>query len=149
LDGEERVFMMPQSVPRLFSIVEDTLNTNDIVVQIDAEISRLQQAKALLAGTGTTVKRKPGRPAGVAGLPRVTRLEPTKPLAKVKAVRTLSPEARAKIAAAQRSRWAKSRKAAKSTSGKTVATRTAQPKKSVQAKKTASPKTKAPAAAAS
>jgi hypothetical protein len=125
------------------------LNTNDIVVQIDAEISRLQQAKALLAGAGNTAKKKPGRPAGVAGLPREARLEPTKPLAKVKAVRTLSPEARAKIAAAQKARWAKSRKAAKSTSGKTVATRTARPKKSIPAKKTASPKSKAPAAAAS
>ena len=124
------------------------MNTNDIVVQIDAEISRLQQAKALLASTGTTVKRKPGRPAGVAGLPKKTRLEPTKPLAKVKVVRTLSPEARAKIAAAQKVRWAKSRKAAKSTSG-TVAARAAQPKKSVPAKKTASPKTKAPGTPAS
>src|SRR5260370_13175023 len=125
---------MPQSIRRLFSIVEDTLNQNDIVVQIDAEISRLQQAKALLVGTGTSAKRKPGRPAGVAGLPKETRLEPTKPLAKVKAVRTLSHAARAQIAAAQKARWAKSRKAAKSTSGSTVATRIAQPKKSGLAK---------------
>ena len=42
------------------------MNTNDIVLTIDAEISRLQQAKALLTDTFslTHAKRKPGRPAG-------------------------------------------------------------------------------------
>jgi hypothetical protein len=30
---------------------EDFMDTNDIVLTIDAEISRLQQAKALLTGT--------------------------------------------------------------------------------------------------
>jgi hypothetical protein len=36
------------------------MNTTDILVEIDAEISRLQQAKALLNGTNTVIKRKPG-----------------------------------------------------------------------------------------
>jgi hypothetical protein len=40
------------------------MNTNDIVLAIDAKISRLQQAKALLTDTFslTHAKRKPGRP---------------------------------------------------------------------------------------
>jgi hypothetical protein len=77
------------------------MDTNNIVSEIDAEISRLHQVRALLTGTSTTAKRKPGRPTG-ASLPK-----------KTKAVRTLSAEAREKIAAAQRGRWSKSRKAAK------------------------------------
>ena len=77
------------------------MNIQDIVVEIDAEISRLQQVKALLTGTSTTENRKPGRPtnASLAG--------------KARTRRTLSVEAREKIAAAQRARWAKSKKAAK------------------------------------
>ena len=77
------------------------MDTNDIVLEIEAQISRLQQVRALLAATDTPLKRKPGRPAG-ASLPSKTR-----------PVRTMSTEARAKIAAAQKARWAKSRKAAK------------------------------------
>ena len=38
------------------------MNTNDIILTIDAEISRLQQAKTLLTQTSslTPAKRKPG-----------------------------------------------------------------------------------------
>ena len=45
------------------------MNTNDIILTIDAEISRLQQAKALLTDTLslTHPKRKPGRPATTSG----------------------------------------------------------------------------------
>jgi hypothetical protein len=75
------------------------MNTNDIVVEIDAEISRLQQVRALLNGTGPTERRRAGHPAG-SSVP-----------GKIK--RTLSTEAREKIAAAQRARWAKSRKVAR------------------------------------
>lgn len=73
---------------------------DSIIESIDAEISRLQQVRSLLAqstGIGTKIAtsgRKPGRPAK-------------------KAKRTLSPEARAKIAAAQKRRWAAAKKAAK------------------------------------
>jgi hypothetical protein len=77
------------------------MNTNDIVVEIDAEISRLQQARALLSGADSIVKRKPGRPAGTS-LPKIA-----------KVAHTMSTEGRAKIAAAQRARWAKTRNAAK------------------------------------
>jgi hypothetical protein len=70
------------------------MKTDDIIAQLDAEISRLQQAKALL--NGTTAKRSSASDGA------------SKPAAK----RVLSPEARAKIAAAQKKRWAKARKAA-------------------------------------
>jgi hypothetical protein len=71
------------------------MRATDIIVELDAEISRLQQAKALLSGT--TVKRGPGRPAG----------------AESSMKGGVSSQARARIAAAQKARWAKARKAAK------------------------------------
>ena len=71
-----------------------------ISAELDAEISRLQQAKALLAGE--TVKRGPGRPKATS----------TSAPAKKK-MRNLSPEGRARIAAAVKARWAKQKKAAK------------------------------------
>jgi hypothetical protein len=52
------------------------MNTNDIILSINAEISRLQQAKALLSQTSglTPAKRKPGRPhPGVAKQPALIR----------------------------------------------------------------------------
>jgi hypothetical protein len=67
------------------------METTQILAQIDSEIERLQQVKALLAGTSN------GRFAKTAG-PRKKR--------------HLSAEARERIAAAQRKRWAKLKKAA-------------------------------------
>ncbi|HYE80191.1 MAG TPA: hypothetical protein VEI97_19615 [bacterium] len=68
------------------------------------------------AKRGRKPGRKPGRPAALAdisgsltSLPTAT----TPKAGKKKARRTLSPEAREKIAAAQRRRWAKTKKAAK------------------------------------
>jgi hypothetical protein len=66
-----------------------------ILAQIDAEIGRLQQVRAILTGTA-----KDGRNNKVAA-----RSAPKK--------RQLSPEARARIAAAQKARWARARKTAK------------------------------------
>jgi hypothetical protein len=74
------------------------MDTQKIVAEIDAEISRLQQVKALLTGTSTTENRNSGR-SSVAG--------------SFGKKRTLSAEARERIAAAQRARWAKSKKAVK------------------------------------
>jgi hypothetical protein len=73
------------------------MNREDIVVEIDAEITRLQQAKALLTGTTAIDGRNPARPSGARNTRRWT----------------MSAEAREKIAAAQRARWAKSKRAAK------------------------------------
>jgi hypothetical protein len=69
----------------------DSLNTKEILDHINGEISRLQQVKALLQGETN------GYSNGAAP--------------KVKGKRVLSVEARKKIAAAQRRRWAKTRKA--------------------------------------
>lgn len=52
------------------------MQVEQILIELDREIARLQQAKALLSGTstgkfnavGVTGKRKPGRPAGTAKL---------------------------------------------------------------------------------
>jgi hypothetical protein len=72
------------------------LNTKEILEHINDEISRLQQVKALLQGSSNGHGR-----SGVNGA-----------APKVKGKRVLSVEARKKIAAAQRRRWAKARKAA-------------------------------------
>jgi hypothetical protein len=74
-----------------------SMETGTILAAIDAEIQRLQHARALLSGD-TVAKRGPGRPRGSSAGPKK---------------RQLSPEARAKIAAAQRARWAKAKKASK------------------------------------
>jgi hypothetical protein len=74
------------------------LNTKEILEHINSEISRLQQVKALLQGTTNGHSRSTGSVNGSAA-------------PKVKGKRVLSVEARKKIAAAQRKRWAKARKA--------------------------------------
>lgn len=67
-----------------------TMTTTKIIAAIDAEIARLEQAKMLLNGVSSGA---------------------VKPARKVK--RILSPEARARIAAAQKKRWAKQKKTGK------------------------------------
>lgn len=65
-----------------------------ILSEIDAEIARLTQIRALLSSTGVSAKKTPGpKPKKAA-----------KPVGKKR--RTLSPEARKRIADAQRKRWA-------------------------------------------
>lgn len=77
------------------------LEVTRILAEIDAQIAKLQQARALLAGgsTGTGAKRSPGRPKKAA----TTAAKPAKK-------RQLSPEARKRIADAQKRRWAERRK---------------------------------------
>jgi hypothetical protein len=72
------------------------MTTKDMIAELDAEINRLQHARTLLASNSSAPRRR-GRPASTI---------PSKRLGK----RTLSPEARAKIAAAQRKRWAQAKK---------------------------------------
>jgi hypothetical protein len=90
------------------------MNTNHIILTIDAEISRLQQAKALLTDTSslTPAKRKPGRPATSSGSGKVTSFNPADFAAKPRKRRGLSSAGRARIAAAQKARWARFKKAA-------------------------------------
>jgi hypothetical protein len=68
------------------------MSISDVIAEIDSEIARLQQARHLLSGAVS--KRGPGRPAATSTATR----------------RPLSAAARAKIAAAQRARWAKHKK---------------------------------------
>lgn len=76
------------------------MDTNHIVLEIDAEISRLQQARRLLAGANSAGKPKQRASASAS-------------FRNKKPVRTLSAVARAMISAAQKARWAKTKRAAK------------------------------------
>jgi hypothetical protein len=75
------------------------MDATKMLVEIDAEIQRLQHARTVL--NGTVVKRGPGGPKG-----SVNGASSASPKH-----RRLSAEARAKIAAAQKARWAKAKKA--------------------------------------
>jgi hypothetical protein len=68
---------------------------DSILVQIDAEIARLKQVRSLLAGSGV---------AAASALERKTKK--AAPVKAAKKSRVLSPEARKRIADAQRKRWA-------------------------------------------
>jgi hypothetical protein len=72
------------------------MNVTSIVSQLDEEIARLEEVKALLAGQAP--KSRPGRPANK-GLVAPRRKK-----------RKLSPEGRARIIAAVKARWAKKKK---------------------------------------
>ena len=74
------------------------MSRSDLLSTIDSEIHRLQQARALLAGSSTSG-------AGKKSANRVGR-----------AKRTLSAEGRKRIAEAQRKRWAAKKNAANSSS---------------------------------
>lgn len=80
----------------------------NLVQQIDAEIERLQQAKGLLSGI--SMKRKAGRPPMAKLVSQGTGNEKlTTNGSSPRAKRVLSPQAREKIAAAQKKRWARVR----------------------------------------
>jgi hypothetical protein len=77
------------------------MNVEQIIAEVDAEIGRLKQAKALLGGATaeTVAKRAPGRPKSIS--------VPAK-----RKKRNLSPEVRARISAAAKARSAKAKKKA-------------------------------------
>jgi hypothetical protein len=83
------------------------MDTNDIIKQIDTEISNLQQARAILIGVAPA-KKGPGRPKSIE--PKV--IKPKK--------RKLSAKGRAAISAAMKARWAAKREAASPKVKKTV-----------------------------
>jgi hypothetical protein len=78
------------------------MSFDSIVAEIDAEIEKLQQVRSLLAHTGKAM--------------RMAESTATKGV-KVRKQRVLSPEARKRIADAQKKRWAAAR-AAKASSAK-------------------------------
>jgi hypothetical protein len=74
-----------------------------IIEEIDAQISKLQQARALLSGTTSSTNKGPGRPKGSKNAKTSTATgAPRK--------RKLSPEGRKRIADAMKRRWAERRK---------------------------------------
>jgi hypothetical protein len=94
--------------------------SDTVVTLIDAEIARLKQVRSLLAHTGkiaakiiaikTKIKERKTRQAAAKAAPKKpAKVEaaaaPKKP-AKARKLRVLSPEARQRIADAQRKRWA-------------------------------------------
>lgn len=79
----------------------------EVIAHIDAEISRLQQAKALLTGgEAQAVKSGRGRPKGSKNV-KAAADTPAK-----QGKRKLSPEGRKAIADAMKRRWAERRKQA-------------------------------------
>jgi hypothetical protein len=72
------------------------MDTTEIIQTIDAEIARLEKARTLLNGNTSPAKR--GRPSG------------STLTATAKPRRKMSAEGRARIAAAQKARWAKAKK---------------------------------------
>jgi hypothetical protein len=75
-----------------------------IISEIDAQILKLQQARALLAGTTAAAGRPgPGRPKG-------SKNAAAAPATKSPRKRKLSPEGRKRIADAMKKRWAERRK---------------------------------------
>jgi hypothetical protein len=87
----------PEERPKAVPTIISDMDTTEIIQTIDAEIARLEQAKTLLSNHTAPTKR--GRPFGSkpAGMSRPLR-------------RTMSAEARERIAAAQRARGAKARR---------------------------------------
>jgi hypothetical protein len=89
--------------------------TKAILFAIDAEISRLMQAKALLSSAGTTaIKHKPSRPSKTAAtvVPVVQ---------KAKKRKKMSAEGRERVRQAQIKRWAAVKGASKTNLNATVA----------------------------
>jgi hypothetical protein len=79
------------------------MDTKALVVEIDAEIDRLQKVRSLLTGDTALLKR--GRPSikqtAATSLDLGTNAKPR---------RKMSAEGRARIAAAQKARWARAKK---------------------------------------
>lgn len=81
------------------------MEVSRIIAEIDAQISRLQQARELLSGNLATGSKGPGRPRGSKNAK--TAAKTTAP-----GKRRLSPEGRKRIAEAMKRRWAERRKLA-------------------------------------
>jgi hypothetical protein len=87
------------------------MEVSRIIAEIDAQISKLQQARELLAGTTAKVGRGPGRPKGSKnGQQAAASVSPVRK-------RKLSPEGRKRIAEAMKRRWAERRKQTGKASG--------------------------------
>ncbi|MDE1175448.1 MAG: hypothetical protein PW789_02465 [Edaphobacter sp.] len=83
------------------------MEVSRILAEIDAQILKLQQARALLAGADAPVRIGRGRPKGSTKAATVKAAA-----AKPKGKRKLTPEGRKRIADAMKKRWADRRKQA-------------------------------------
>lgn len=83
------------------------MEVSRILAEIDAQIAKLQQARALLAGSGNAAPAKKA-----VGRPRKSVEAPAKATGGSRKKRNLSPEARKRIADAQKRRWAERKKSA-------------------------------------
>src|ERR1039458_8399574 len=83
------------------------MESKSIISAIDAEIAKLEQVRALLANGGKVN-------------PMATRKATKKLSVKQAAKRTMSPEARKRIADAQRKRWAATKKQTSASEAKTT-----------------------------
>lgn len=82
------------------------MEVSRIIAEIDAQILKLQQARALLAGTTQQTSKGPGRPKGRKTVAKAATAAKTATTRK----RKLSPEGRKRIADAMKKRWAERRK---------------------------------------
>ena len=81
------------------------MEVNRIIAEIDAQISKLQQARALLAGTTAAAAAHAGR-----GRPKGSKNAASAATATKPRKRKLSAEGRKRIADAMKKRWAERRK---------------------------------------
>ena len=93
------------------------MEVSRIISEIDLQISKLQQARALLSESTTapvvSVKRAGrGRPKGSKNAVKKAAAVTTPTAAKAKGPRKISPEGRKRIADAMKKRWAERRKQA-------------------------------------
>ncbi len=79
------------------------MEVSRIIAEIDAQISKLQQARELLSGTAVKAKGR-GRPKGSKNVKTAVKAKPRK--------RKISAEGRKRIAEAMKKRWAERRKLA-------------------------------------
>ena len=86
-----------------------SMNTNELIEALDAEIARLEQARAILEGdrqgNGRTSTKRGPKPKKAMSFDHGANVTKTKAVKR----RTMSPEGRARIAVAQKARWAKTR----------------------------------------
>jgi hypothetical protein len=86
------------------------MNTNELIEALDAEIARLEQARAILdgnrLGNGRSAAAKRGRPAKATSFDHGANVIQ----AKAGKRRTISAEGRGRIASAQKARWAKTKR---------------------------------------
>lgn len=102
------------------------MNTSEIVSALDAEISRLTQVRELLDGAAKSAKRR-GRPVG--SVSRVGESEASsKASGTASSKRTMSAKGKARIAAAQRERWARQNASTHSAAKKSASSKEPQSK---------------------